>query len=496
MNHAGITSGCAACHDGSHAPARSKTDAVPTHVVTSQPCEVCHKSTVSFKTATFNHVGITSGCATCHDGVKAKGKAAYPKHIATTQDCSVCHTPANTNNFVAFGPGTPMNHAGITSGCATCHNGTNALGKSSYAPHITTTAACETCHAATNFTAWGPGTKMNHTGITSGCAACHDGAHAPALGKASFANHVTTAAPCETCHSKTNFTTWSGTKMNHTGITTGCATCHIGAGLSPKGLASFPAHITTTKACETCHTPTNYTAWGPGTKMNHTGILTGCATCHDGAHTPAKGMTGSALYPAHVTPKAGQGCEFCHTPTNYTAWGPGTLMNHTGITSGCAACHDNDDRQGQGGGRSAARGDDAGVRELSQEHDLVQIGDLQSRGHHFGLRGLPRWRQGEGQVRLRGSHSDDPGLFGLPHARQHQQFPGLWAGHADEPHRHHDRLRRLPQRHQRARQGLVSATHHDDGCLRDVPYPNQFHGVGAGHEDEPHRHHLGVCHLP
>ena len=59
-----------------------------------------------------------------------------------------------------------MNHAGITTGCATCHDtGKSFFGvtnlKTKPANHIPTTAACETCHAAGKFTSFA-GTQMNH----------------------------------------------------------------------------------------------------------------------------------------------------------------------------------------------------------------------------------------------------------------------------------------------------------------------------------------------
>jgi hypothetical protein len=40
-----------------------------------------------------------------------------------------------------------MNHAGIVSGCASCHNGVYAMGKPS--SHPKTSAPCETCHKST-----------------------------------------------------------------------------------------------------------------------------------------------------------------------------------------------------------------------------------------------------------------------------------------------------------------------------------------------------------
>jgi hypothetical protein len=71
--------------------------------------------------------------------------------------------------------------------------------------------------------------------------------------------------------------------MNHTGITTGCATCH-GVGLSwAGGIVTKPAnHFPTTAGCELCHVSTRTFS---GTRMVHstlTGILPGgCNTCHE-----------------------------------------------------------------------------------------------------------------------------------------------------------------------------------------------------------------------
>ena len=65
---------------------------------------------------------------------------------------------------------------------------------------------------------------MNHTGIVSGCATCHSGGYAGVVSKP--ANHFPTTTACETCHKST--TTFSGTRMVHSGVvvTGSCATCH------------------------------------------------------------------------------------------------------------------------------------------------------------------------------------------------------------------------------------------------------------------------------
>jgi Cytochrome c7 and related cytochrome c len=341
MNHAGITAGCASCHNGTNA---GGTSAYATHIPTAQACELCHTLAITKTNFTacgpgspMNHAGLpATGCASCHDGTMALGKSSFAKHVATSAPCESCHTLAITKTFKAWGPGTPMSHAAVTSGCASCHDGTQALGKSSYAKHVATSQPCETCHTLpvtlTSFTAWGPNSPMNHAGITSGCASCHDGNQA--LGKASYAKHITTALACETCHSTTNFVAWGpGTPMNHTGITTGCASCHNGT--NALGKSSYASHPVTTQPCETCHSNTNFVAWGPNTPMNHTGITTGCATCHNGTIA-----LGKSFYAQHVPTTLS--CESCHTlpiTKSFTAWGPGTVMNHNGATTGCATCH-------------------------------------------------------------------------------------------------------------------------------------------------------------
>jgi predicted CXXCH cytochrome family protein len=300
----------------------------------------------------MNHVGITGGCATCHNGNNALGKASYAKHPVTVQACETCHSKTN---FTAWGPGTPMNHVGIVTGCATCHDGNIALGKASYAKHVPTTQSCEFCHKTTGFTAWGPGTPMNHTGITAGCATCHNGTQA--LGKASYAKHVPTTLSCETCHSPTNFTAWGpGTPMNHVGITSGCASCHNGnLAMGAKGGTVYPTHTPFTVGCEVCHSPTNFTAWGPGTKMNHLGAggitLTGgpCATCHNGTIAIPKNK-------GHKVTT--QDCYKCHTSfTNIKQANAelppilkplaavaaplliGKKVDHSQVKGTCASCH-------------------------------------------------------------------------------------------------------------------------------------------------------------
>ena len=71
----------------------------------------------------MNHAGIGSGCTVCHaaapSGIAFVGVTPVSQgsgHIPTAADCATLPQVDCT-----FGPGTSMVHAGISSGCATCH---------------------------------------------------------------------------------------------------------------------------------------------------------------------------------------------------------------------------------------------------------------------------------------------------------------------------------------------------------------------------------------
>jgi hypothetical protein len=343
------------------------------HIPTLQPCTLCHSSANDYSTATMNHAGIASGCATCHGpGLSFANivpKEPPPTHIPTSQPCEVCHAASNFNTFT----GTPMNHAGITSGCATCHAaGSGFFGvaiKTPPANHIPTGgAACEACHAVSNFNTFA-GTAMNHAPVSAmPCTNCHETGKSffgvtivtrPTLAQdpnhpqagdcgqchttATFnnagkpANHIPTNQPCALCHS--NPSDYSQATMNHAGITSGCATCH-GPGLSfanivPK--APPPTHIPTNQPCEVCHSASTFNTFA-GTQMNHAGITSGCATCH----AAGSSFFGVAIKtpPANHIPTGGAACEACHSPNTFTSFA-GTPMNHAPVGAmTCITCHE------------------------------------------------------------------------------------------------------------------------------------------------------------
>ena len=273
---------CAACHtQGSRLASTAKP---AKHVQTTEACDQCHSSTVTWTGARFRHAGVVPGsCMTCHNGSTAMGKPA--NHVQTTSSCDSCH---RTTAWIPAG----YNHAGVTPGsCATCHNGTTATGKPPR--HLVTAAACDACHRTT---AWIPAT-FSHAGVVPGtCATCHNGS--TATGKP--ATHLVTTASCDACH---RTTAWIPATFSHVGVAPGtCATCHNGTSATGK-----PAtHMVTTKSCDACHT-TN----PPWTTVRYT-------------HT-------SPNYKIH---NAGVTCKGCHTTNNEViAWKFGAYVPD------CAACH-------------------------------------------------------------------------------------------------------------------------------------------------------------
>lgn len=421
-NHAGVAPGsCRNCHNGSIA-----TGLAPTHVpVQSISCDSCHGNFSTFVGAPMNHGAVPqAACTVCHEAgtswfggkvVTRPTPRVDPVH-PQTGECNACH---NTNTFVTAG-GKPanhiptqvacatchtalpeflpakMSHQGITNGCATCHGpGAAYSGGKPKAPpanHIPALGtACEACHNAAGFTSWSS-TRMNHAATPNiPCATCHEAGrswygvtitvrpplphpntgdcgqcHTTATFKGAAnkpANHIPTTQACTLCHS--NPQDYKVYAMNHQGITSGCASCHLGGqvfatNFRPPGPPA--THIPTTGiACEACHSASNFRSFG-ATPMNHapTGSIA-CATCHEAgkswfgittvtrptrASHPATGDCGQChtsttsfavaiQLPANHIPTT-QACTLCHTnPGNYKVF----TMNHQGITGNCSQCH-------------------------------------------------------------------------------------------------------------------------------------------------------------
>ncbi len=454
MSHSGIASNCADCHGpaitGSSFVGVSKIVVMPatspmgatSHIPSGTSCEACHLATTpaglipasSSKTApgtlfatpapttTQIHSGITGGCNSCHEASYVwMGMNAYA--IApTVKTTGAQYTGFQTRPKTAAGTYNVADTTHPSTGdCSQCHSGTNYFtGQDKPANHIptSTTALCSACHTTPGDFATLPtlaNIHANAPSTSSNCAQCHGAAASSfAIPAANFSivglpgNHLPTSGACETCHVGAgssiaatpvgNGAKFSGSLMNHTGITSNCAACH-GPGItgssfvgvsqivampptSPMGTSS---HIPSSTVCETCHlgsTPTGVmaassskTAPGtlfatpvPTTTQIHSGITGGCNSCHEtnyvwmgmsvypiaptvmtngaqytGFHTRPKtaASTFSVADPAH--PGTGD-CSQCHSNLNYFL-SPDKPANHipTLSTAQCSACHTSTD---------------------------------------------------------------------------------------------------------------------------------------------------------
>jgi hypothetical protein len=397
----GNTTGCAACHTGATVGTAVIKGKASNHIPTSIACESCHSNTsaggFAVPNPAMNHAGITNNCASCHTGLDAGstvstivlGKAA--NHIPTATACETCHAqPTGVGPIGGFAvPNPAMNHAGITVGCASCHNGANAgvtvtttvMGMP--AKHIPTSLSCEACHTTAptgvgpigGFTSWTMGTNQHiANGNTTGCATCHaSGASfqitsGTPLVTLSTTNHVPVGSlACESCHSTSNFstgafsTTWTMGGTGHALVnTTPCASCHTaGATVSqytgvtaqngpeqsgPATGSSF-AH-TTTAACDTCHTASNtssYTTFQGATGAHTSNPLTAanptCISCHgNNMSTGSVGPGGGKSTITNHIPIGSSDCGACHAYTSFTTWTAATV--HTVATgTACSTCH-------------------------------------------------------------------------------------------------------------------------------------------------------------
>src|SRR5438132_245324 len=107
----GTPKDCGACHGvGTVVRATAKP---ANHILTTDQCASCHTPVAWNPAVNFDHTQVRGSCSTCHNGVQAQGKG--PTHIVTDLECDACHTTLSWGGAV-------FNHIGVTSGCAACHD--------------------------------------------------------------------------------------------------------------------------------------------------------------------------------------------------------------------------------------------------------------------------------------------------------------------------------------------------------------------------------------
>jgi hypothetical protein len=262
-----------------------------------------------------------------------KDAVLAPAHIPylSGTDCSACHS-SSTYAVGGFGP---MNmsaatHAFVVTTCDTCHG---------------TATVSFYMGAASPALQLRPADHTTGTMLTGDCGGCHTTStwNSTALPAGHMPNPGNQA--CTICHiaAPTTYATLAANAVLHTGISSGCITCH-GApnatppvfylNYTPKDAVLAPVHIPTgTTPCESCHTATIFTAFS-GTTMTaakHTTMFTvigkTCDACHETGDA-FYGVTNLTTRPSghHV----GQDCSGCHSPNN---WGGGNAKKVAAVTA-------------------------------------------------------------------------------------------------------------------------------------------------------------------
>ena len=262
-----------------------------------------------------------------------------------------------------------------TTTCISCHSsGTTYTGMSP----ITTIAAAVGQIVINPATVTGctTGSGVAHVSLSE-CATCHAAANAviPSTGNTGFcsattmpANHIPNpgALPCTSCHTNSSNPYGVGLAvMNHTGTTGVCVQCHVAnsyinnAPANPMyTMTAMGTHIPTSASCDACHTAPGaalapLTGFKLATPLNllqiHTavgGTAAVCSTCHS-AGASYYGVTMVTQPSNHIPNPGGLACSICHTNATSSSYAVGSWkftsanqMVHTGIVSGCNACHD------------------------------------------------------------------------------------------------------------------------------------------------------------
>jgi hypothetical protein len=156
--------------------------------------------------------GITG--PSCHNGTAATGKNPT---IASSNSCENCHS------VTVWRPATRVDHSQVSGTCISCHSGTVPISSGFItgkpANHIQTSDPnCASCHSTI---AWRPA-GFSHAGITSGCFSCHNGNVSTGKG----ATHLATATPARTA---TTPPVSRRRKPDHTQVSGTCVSCHSGA---------------------------------------------------------------------------------------------------------------------------------------------------------------------------------------------------------------------------------------------------------------------------
>ena len=432
--HSGTSASCDTCHGNNVSGANfagqpniigmvSIPSSTP-HIPSAAACDSCHKPTptqllvgsgvktvpgTGFQTAkpvpVDIHAAVGNSCVSCHEAGKDSwvGMDQYQRTAQMNASVTIPYIGFQTrpNNSGAYSiPDPGHQNGGDCSLCHTTNNGFAATNLPSSHIPIADKVTCVACHKTGDYTVV-RSLRDIHANAKTGlvCADCHSDKNAAKYPMNQTASHIITAPGighvdqgslgCEDCHigqsSSMPTTTvqdnakFSGSAFIHTGIQSGCSSCHGDSsaiaflGVTPKAKPS--GHIPSSAVCEDCHTkslPRQIPLSGgtaPDTfgesLFSHKGIASGCDTCH-GATVNASGFYGmsasnlvirplTAGTTGHLPTPFNSNCESCHSIPS-TAIAATTIHSastslfatilpkpsdiHSGVAGGCNTCHE------------------------------------------------------------------------------------------------------------------------------------------------------------
>jgi predicted CxxxxCH...CXXCH cytochrome family protein len=351
-----ITTGCVLCHgaSGTSGAPLIASDMISTnslgqhnkHVLEQGfNCNTCHNGnnmpgTIDDK-ITISFTGLATGGSYNPPAQwdATNGKWLYDQTSTTvTQDCSnlYCHSTGQSADGTSATPSaysTPDWGNASSGVCGTCHSATDPA-TGSHSKHVTAGSACTDCHGGNN--------HVNQLIDVSGVSYTAGGAPGNGYGTCSTAS----------CHD--NGRGVSVTTSTWGASVTDCTECHAGAGINT---GSHSIHLGGGATCTDCHAsgtnPATETSPAAGHRDTNIDVLStlgypqnkakgsAFATCTASCHVTNRNTTGvtSVWGSAAVT-----NCTECHTTPpsgdSHTTHLNAKTNGQTGLTIGCADCHD------------------------------------------------------------------------------------------------------------------------------------------------------------
>ena len=246
---------CESCHSSNNPIPNvtpNPTDAVHLSALQKHtPCSTCHASTVAFAATKVpaNHIPTAAvSCTSCHGNgdfaTMPSLTAIHANAQSTSNNCAQCHSSANAAAYAMptmvpplVGP--PSNHIALNGqSCETCHVGAGSS--------ITATPVQDGAKFSNSM--------YSHAGVSSGCASCHG----PNVGSGTFygvtgivvmpstalGGHIPTTTTCETCHTGS---------MPGGFVSVTAARPVPGSAFQNSPPSTGQIHSGTAGACSTCH---------------------------------------------------------------------------------------------------------------------------------------------------------------------------------------------------------------------------------------------------